>query len=88
MQAIHTKFIPATNTRAAKIKAYTSNVPRGVFVPINYDLGDVERHFVAAQKFIEEKMNYAPEHLTMTYGGSADRKGYCFCFVQSTIKAA
>ena len=87
MQAIHTKHIPATNTREAKIKAYTSNVPRGVMVSIDYSLGDVERHFVAAQQFISKHMEYVPDNSVMTYGGSADGKGYCFCFVQSTIAA-
>lgn len=85
MQAIHTKYIPATNGRAAKIKAYTSNVPRGVLVSIDYDLDDVARHFSAAQAFIEKHMQYVPDHSVMTYGSSADGKGYCFCFTQSTI---
>lgn len=87
MQAIHTKYIPATDNRAAKIKAYNSNVPRGVMVSIDYDLDDVGRHFAAAQAFITANMQYVPEHSVMTYGGSADGKGYCFCFTQSTIGA-
>ena len=86
MKAVHTKYIPATNTRAAKIKAYTHDHPRGVLVSIDYDLDDVQRHFKAAREFIAKKLTYAPETLKMNYGCSADNKGYCFCFTYSTIE--
>lgn len=83
MQAIHTKYVPATDTRSAKIKAYTSNDKRGVMVSIDYELSDMKRHFAAAKLFISKYMQYVPDHTVMTYGGSADGKGYCFCFTQS-----
>lgn len=85
MQAIHTKYIPATDTRGARIKAYNESNPRGLLVSIDYSLGDVERHFKAAQMFIDNKLSYAPLHKTMAYGGSADGKGYVFCFLDSTV---
>lgn len=87
MQAIHTKFIPATNTRAAKIKAYNESNPRGVFVSIDYALDDVHRHFKAVQAFLEQKITYHKDTKRMTYGGSADGKGYVFCFVDSIVEA-
>lgn len=87
MQAIHTKYIPATDNRAAKIKAYTHDMPRGILVSIDYELDDVGRHFKAARAFIDKHMKYAPDYSVMTHGGSADGKGYCFCFTQSTIEA-
>jgi len=87
MQAIHTKFIPATDTRSAKIKAYNESHPRGVMVSIDYDLDDVGRHFKAALAFIEKKFTYCKDTKRMAYGGSADGKGYVFCFVDSIIEA-
>jgi len=86
MQSIHTKYIPATNTREAKIKAYNEAFPRGVNVSIDYSLEGVERHAVAVRAFINKHLNYAPDSSVMTFGSSADGKGYCFCFVQSTVK--
>lgn len=85
MQAIHTKFIPATNTKAAKIKAYNENHPRGVIVSIDYDLDDVGRHFKAALEFIKQKNYYMKDTKRMAYGGSADGKGYVFCYLDSII---
>ena len=87
MQAIHTKFIPATDTKAAKIKAYNENNPRGVIVSIDYDLDDVGRHFKAAQAFIAQKLTYHTDTKKMCYGGSADGKGYVFCFMHSIVEA-
>lgn len=86
MQAIHTKYIPATNSRSAKIKAYNETFPRGVLVSVDYSLDLAERHAVAVRAFIDKHLDFAPDSSIMTYGGSADGKGFCFCFVQSTIK--
>lgn len=86
MQSIHTKFIPATDTKAAKIKAYNENHPRGVTVSIDYDLDDVGRHFKAAQAFIAQKLLVRTDTTKMAYGGSADGKGYVFCFVDSIVE--
>ena len=88
MQAIHTKYIPATNTRAAKIKAYNHDHPRGICVSDCFDLErDVDRHYKAAQAFIICKLPYAKDIKYMAYGGSADGKGYSFCFTYSTVEA-
>lgn len=85
MIAIHTKFVPATNTRGARIKAYTNNGHKPVSISVDYDLGDVERHAKAARVLMDREFKYAPDYSTMAYGQSADGKGYVFCFVQSTI---
>jgi hypothetical protein len=85
MQAIHTKYIPASDTRAAKIKAYNESNPKGVTVSINYDLDDVGRHAVAAKAFIMKYWTYHNKDSVLTYGGSADGKGYVFCCIDSTI---
>ena len=86
MQAIHTKYIPATETRAAKIKAYNYKHPRGLLVSIDYDLDDIHRHFKAAREFLAQKFPYEVESKKMNYGCSADNKGYCFCFTYSTVE--
>lgn len=88
MQAIHTKYIPATDTRAAKIKAYNESNPHGVLVNIDYDKDDIGRHFAAAREFIAKKLTFIPKHDHMVYGGSADGKGYVFCFPMDRIEVS
>jgi hypothetical protein len=83
MIAIHTKYIPATDYRSAKIKAYNGKL--SVMVSIDYSLGDVDRHYFAARQYIAKHIQYAPLHDHMVYGDSVDGKGYCFCFPCSTI---
>ena len=85
MLAIHTKFIPATNTKAARIKAYTCN-GHSVIIPVDYSLGEIQRHAKAVKTLIEKELNYATDYDNMAYGGSADNKGYTFCFIFSTVK--
>lgn len=85
MQAVHTKYIPATDTRGARIRAYNTNYPRGIMVGIDHSLNQEQRHFAAVQAFIKKYLSYAPDHKTMAYGASADDKGYTFCFMSSTI---
>ena len=84
MIAIHTKYIPATNTRSAKIKAYSCNGHKAL-VSVDYSLDDVQRHAAAVKKLIETQMKFVPDYSVMAYGGSADGKGYTFCFTQSTV---
>lgn len=85
MQAIHTKFIPATSTRAAKIKAYNENNPSGVMVSIDHNLDDLGRHALAVKAFISKFHTYHDPDAPMCYGGSADGKGYVFCYTGSVI---
>lgn len=82
MLAIITEYVPATDTRSARIKAYTSNGHK-LFASIDHELGDVERHFVVAQRLVREQLRYAPDVDTMVYGGTP--KGYVFCFPNSTV---
>lgn len=84
MQAIHTKYIPATDRRGARIKAYTSD-KRSVWLPVDYELSDVMRHFHVAAKLVHDYMEYAPSVKNMVYGDSADGKGYVFCFGESKV---
>lgn len=85
MRAIHTKFLGPTDTRGARVKAYSSD-GRSVTVSFDSGLGEVERHFAAARAFAEKHFAYAPDTDRMVYGDSADGRGYVFCFPQSTVE--
>ena len=85
MLAIHTKFIPATNTKSARIKAYTCNGHAST-IPVDCELGEIQRHAKAVKTLIEKELKYATDYEKMAYGGSADNKGYTFCFIFSTVK--
>jgi hypothetical protein len=85
MQAIHTKYIPATNTRGSRIKAYTGS-GFSVTIPYDYSLNDVELHFKAVKALIARHyLDWSTNG--MRYGGSADGKGYSFCFDHSKVTA-
>jgi hypothetical protein len=82
MKAIETKYLPATNTRGARIKATAGNM--SATVPYDYSLGDVELHFEAVKGLVS-KHSLEWDISTMVYGGTD--KGYTFCFPKSIIKA-
>ena len=82
MLAIITEYVPATNTRSARIKAYTCNGQK-LFASIDHELGDVERHFAVAQRLVREQLRHAPNVDTMIYGDTP--KGYVFCFPASIV---
>lgn len=74
MLAVITEFVPATNTRPSRIKAYTCNGHK-IIASRDDALADVQQHFAVAQKLIRVEV----------YGGSP--KGYVFCFPASTISS-
>jgi hypothetical protein len=83
MIAIHTKCLPATNTRGTRIKAYTVS---GFSVTIayphkySYELA----HFEAVKELVKKhKLDW--DLTNMRYGDSADGRGYVFCFECSAI---
>ena len=88
MIAIHTKFISPTNSRGARIKAYTASHGdwKGFTATISYpyELSGVDCHFKAVQELV--KKNDLDWNLdNMRYGDSADGKGFSFCFESSKI---
>ena len=90
MIAIHTKYIGASNTHGARIKAYTVGTGsiRGFTctIPVDYALNDVERHFEAVRALvIKHDLLWSLQN--MRYGDSADGKGYSFCFDASKVTA-
>jgi hypothetical protein len=91
MIAIHTKFMKATSTKGAWIKAYTTDsiTMKGLgFIgacPIDYSLDDVSRHFEAVKVLVANN-DLQWDLSDMRYGDSADGKGYVFCFANSIVK--
>lgn len=60
MQAIKTKYLPATNTKGSRIKA--SCEAGNIIVPFNYSLSGAELHRFTAFKLIN-KLDWHPTHV-------------------------
>jgi hypothetical protein len=90
MIAIHTKYLSPTNTRGARIKAYTSGYGdiKGFTATIGYphELSGVDCHFKAVKAMIEAN-NLDWNTDGMRYGDSADGRGFSFCFDHSKVTA-
>jgi len=88
MIAIHTKYIKPTNTRGARIKAYTKTWGdnKGFEVTIGYPhaLSGVDCHFEAVKALIA-KHSLEWDISEMRYGDSADARGFSFCFNHSKV---
>lgn len=81
MIAIHTKYISPTNSRGARIKAYTSS---GFTATISYphEFSHEMCHYQAVKTLVEKnKLDW--DLSEMRYGDSADGRGYVFCFADS-----
>ena len=85
MIAIHTKYLAPTNTKGARIKAYTAG-HKGFTATISYpyNLEGMACHFKAVQELVK-KHNLDWNTDGMRYGDSADGKGYSFCFDCSQV---
>lgn len=89
MIAIHTKYLPATNTRGSRIKAYTASWGdlKGFECTIScpQELDGVQCHFEAVKALVaKHKLDWTLEG--MRYGDSADARGFSFCFDSSKVK--
>ena len=85
MKAIHTKYLGATNHKGARIKAYTASGFSAV-IAYPYALDQKHAHFEAAKALVA-KHGLDWDISSMTYGDSADGRGYCFTFPQSLVGA-
>lgn len=85
MRAVYTKYIPATDRRSARIKAYTCDGLESLTRPIDYDLNEVARHATVARAFINQ---YLPGCVDMplTYGDAP--RGFVFTFAASKAEEA
>ncbi len=88
MIAIHTKYLPATNSSGSRIKAYTARWGEfkgySVKIPYNDALDEKRAHFEAVKALIK-KHNLDWNLENMRYGDSADGRGFCFCFDNSIV---
>jgi hypothetical protein len=90
MIAIHTKYIPATNFKGSRIKAYTAGYGdfKGFSATISYphEYSHEVCHFQAVKALVEKhKLDW--DLTDMRFGDSADGKGYSFCFDNSKVGA-
>lgn len=84
MQAIHTKYIGATNTKGSRIKAYT-RFGLSVQIPFPHEFNGHLVHFQAVKELAKKhKLDWPIDR--MTWGDSADGKGYVFCFADSKVE--
>lgn len=78
MKAICTKYLSPTDTKGARIKAYTCE--ESLTVPYDYALTGVEQHESAARALLEKYMPGC-ENLRLTWGEMPT--GYVFTFALS-----
>jgi len=83
MIAIQTKFLPATNTKGSRIKAYTGS-GYSATVALDHSLAHEVRHFEAVKALVE-KYSLEWDLSDMRYGDSPDGHGYVFCFAWSIV---
>jgi len=83
MIAIHTKYLPATNSSGSRYKAYT-NTGFSAIVSADYSLNELDQHFHAVKALVaKNKLDW--DISTMSYGDSSDGKGYTFVFQDSKV---
>ncbi len=82
MQAIHTKYLPASNTKPSRIKATANR--HSVIVSFDHSFDGHMVHFQAVKALVA-KHNLDWDIANMCYGGSSDGKGYTFVFCESKV---
>jgi hypothetical protein len=82
MIAIETKFLPTTNCKGSRIKAFTCN-GHSVTIPYPYEFTGHVCHFEAV-KALAKKCKTHWELDKMRYGGT--KQGYVFCFADSIVE--
>ena len=80
MKSITTKYLPATNTRGARIKASSDGLSATVSYP--FELSDQHAHFEAVKELVRKhSLNWNLEDMRF---GATDT-GYVFCFADSIV---
>ena len=77
MQAIQTKFLPCTNARGARVKAWAE--AGSVTVSWNYAL-DIEENHKAAAEALRKKLGWTHPNYGRLVGGALPAGGYAFVF--------
>ena len=84
MIAIQTKFLPCTNTKGARIKAWATGRTWSTTIPYPYELSHELCHFEAVKEYIK-KHELDWDTKSMRFG--AIDNGYVFCFDRSIVEA-
>jgi len=80
MQAIQTKYLPATNTRDSRIKAWCDAGSHTI--PYPHELSGMDVYQIAAQQLVE-RLGWTGEHYGTLHGvGLPNQAGYCFVMVK------
>ena len=83
MIAIQTKFLPVTNSRGSRIKAWTST-GFSVTIPYPHEESYELAHFEAVKALVD-KHNLDWDLSDMRWGGT--ESGYVFCFAGSIVES-
>ena len=75
MQAIHTKYLPATNTRGSRIKATAG--AGSVIISYPHELSGQAAHRAAADALCA-KLGWVAPHYAPLLGGCLPDGSYCF----------
>jgi len=78
MKAIQTRYMPATNTRGSRIRAFAEGV-KPLSIPYPHELSGSAVHAAAAVALCK-RMGWSG---TLVSGGLPDQSGEVFCFMQS-----
>ncbi len=83
MQAIHTKYVPASNTKPSRIRA-TSDSGLTIIVSRDDSFTGHMVHFQAVKALVtKHKLDWNIDN--MCFGGSSDGKGFTFVFADSKV---
>jgi hypothetical protein len=83
MKAIYTKYLGPTNTKGARIKAFTQG-GFSVSIPCPRELDNEARHFEAVKALVtKHKLDWNIRD--MRFGDAPS--GYVFCFAESVVQS-
>jgi len=82
MIAIQTKFLPCTNTKGARVKAWATGRTWSTTIPYPHELSHELVHFEAVKAFIK---NHDLKWDTNQMRFGAIDNGYVFCFDRSIV---
>ena len=85
MIAIQTKYLRATNTKGARIKAWATGRPWSATIPYDHSKNHELPYFEAVKTYLE-KHKFECDIQGMRFGSV--KNGYVFCFNQSIVEGS
>lgn len=80
MQAIQTRYLPATNTKPSRIKAWCD--AGSIIVPYSYEHSESDIHYAAAMQLAHKLKWVNDSYGTLVQGGLPNNAGYCHVFTK------